>query len=141
MTAAESSRSAAGCVSALRQTATVAPNIARSMKKCQGWKPESARDGRRSVEVTELVIEALFERRVWRGRVGGAGGLRDPVPPGPAEGKHADEADAGGADRVRQEPRQSVEPLIQRRGEHFLTAPLRDEVLNDLVVGLAFARQ
>src|SRR5438045_1446332 len=101
-------------------TAVAQPSAA-STKNCQGWSPASAGSAASGlirtllVEVSELIVDALFERGVERRGGGRRVRLVRPL--------HRDEPDrdrAGGADQVREQPRQAAEALVERRAEHLL---------------------
>src|SRR5687768_2338129 len=134
-TAAVRSRSATGCVSRARTTATVAPSIASRMKKCQalkgaGWAAGTGRALARSVGVAELIIQPGLER----GRRGHDGRFGDGVAARPSKRRGTDHHDAKRPDTVRQQPGQPVEALVDGRREYFLTTVLRDVVVDDLIV-------
>src|SRR5579872_6773037 len=109
---------------ATKVTAVAQPSAA-STKNCQGW--------RLLVEVSELIVDALVERGVGRGRLG----RRIVVLARPLHRREADGDGARAADQIREEPREAVEALVDRRAEHFLAAVLLHEPLDDLVVVLA----
>src|SRR3954451_14017716 len=110
---------------AMNVTAVAQPSAART-KNCQGCRPASAASvisgfppspGWDLVEISELIVDALFERLVERRRGRRRVGLARPL--------HRDESDpdrAGRADQVGKQPRQPAEAPIDRRAEHLLAA-------------------
>src|SRR5204863_9973524 len=94
-------------------TAVAQPRAA-STKNCQGWRPASGFSRTFSVEVSELIVDALLEGRVDGDVVFWRVGLARPL--------HGGEAERRGprcAQQVRHQPRQAVEPLVDRRAEHI----------------------
>src|SRR5262249_49336072 len=91
-----------------------------------------------SVEVAELIVQAFVEggvdrrRRIRRRRF---------APARPSHGRQADHSDAAGPNQIGHEPREAVEPLIDRRRQRLLASELGDVVLDDLVVALALIDQ
>ena len=80
-----------------------------------------------SVEVAELIVEALVERGIGAARRRRPARLSRCRDQRTATKPTAD--GAAGADQVREQPRQAVEALVDRRAEQLLAAVLRDEVL------------
>src|SRR5476649_2325935 len=120
---------------AMNVTAVAQPSAA-STKNCQGCSPASVEPPVVSgfsrtllVEVSELIVDALFESGIERrGRRGGLVGLARPLDRGEAD---RDRAEC--ADQVREQPRQAAEAPVNRRAEHLFGAVLRDECLDDRV--------
>src|SRR5262245_7671559 len=111
---------------AMKVAAVAHPRAART-KNCQGL-----------IEVSELIVQAIFEFRiVERGRRG----RRRDRPARPPERRGADHDDAGRADEIREQPRHPAEALVDGRAEHLLAAVLRDERLDDLLAVLALVHQ
>src|SRR5690349_11207566 len=84
------------------------------------------------------MVEARCERRIGGGRRGIGRGCRAARPADRRAGYDENAAESRG---VREQPRETVEPAVDRLRQHFLTAVLVDEVLNDLVARLAGGRQ
>src|SRR5471030_2265472 len=112
-------------------TAVAQPSAART-KNCQGSRPPRSAWRRTLplslavsglgrtllVEVSELIVDALFERGVeWRGRGG-----RDVLLPRPFHCREADRDRTRRADQVREYPRQAAEAAVDRSAEHLLAA-------------------
>src|SRR5262245_53791287 len=118
-----------------RNTSAVAAARPASVNSCQGWKSaDPAGSALRSVEVSELIVEAIVEVGIdrdvaWCRR-------SQTVLTGRAHGEGAHRDQSSDPEDVRQQPRQTVEPLVERRAENLLAAVLRDERLDDLVVRL-----
>src|SRR5205823_2880180 len=117
-------------------TAVAHASAART-KNCQGWSDRSAgvSASRRtwSVEVAELIVEPLLDGGI---RSGGRR-RRFLLVTGPAHRGEADDEHPARAERVRHEPGQPVEALVDRGVENLLAAVLLDEDLHDLIVRLA----
>src|ERR1700683_1933773 len=137
ITAPLKTRSATGCVCLDTMTAAVAATIESSTYRCQGRNPVSVAGagGGELVEVLELMIESRFEggvacrRRRLAGRT-----LRTTRP---AHRRAADHQDAAQPRRIREEPGQAIEAAVDRLRQHFLATVFVDEMLDDLVPGLA----
>src|SRR5258708_3557540 len=110
-----------------RTTATVAASSDSNTKKCEAWKP--------SVEVSELIVQTLAQRRVVAGiaRNGRHMPRNRGVATRPADGDKTEERGARQPDAVRQQPRQNVESLVDRRRQRFLAPVLRHVVLVHLL--------
>src|SRR5262249_1856063 len=128
-------------------------------KNCQGWKvspdwwPTS--DGRRAlpgspppaagsgfsrallIEIPELIVKALVDRRIDRSFCLGCVGGRHVRSARPPLGREADNDDSGHADKIRKQPRESIEASIDGRAEKLLTAVEPREIRNDLITILA----
>src|SRR5262245_23570747 len=113
--------------------ATVAHANPARTKNCQACRPCSDRS-ERSVEVSELIVEAFVQLRVdWRGFR-----LRVTRVFGPPDGYEAHADDSGGAEEIREKPREAIESLVDRRHEEVLPAVFLDQAGDDRVV--VFAR-
>src|SRR5258708_21150919 len=118
-----------GALGRARTTATVAARSDSSTKKCDAWKP--------SVEVSELIVQPLAQRGVVAG--GARDGRHGPpgrgVATGPADGDETENRGARQPDAVRQQPREHVQPLVDRRRQRLLAAVLRHVVVVHLLAG------
>src|SRR5580765_6376046 len=99
------------CPRAMKVTAVAQPSAART-KNCQGWRPASAGAAAGSgvsrtllVEVSELIVDALFEGGVERRGLGRRLGLARPL-----HRREPDRDRAGCADQVRKQPRRRLKP-------------------------------
>src|SRR5688572_6822125 len=121
---------AAGVWPRERNTTTVAPINPASVNNCQGCS-----DSCRSVEVSELIVEAGVQCRVrrWAGR-GRGGGLTWTRP---AAGVDDDDGKSGAGQEVREQPRQTIEGGVLRDVSNVLPV-LADERGQNRVVVLAF---
>src|SRR5688572_29341364 len=103
---------AAGDWPRAKKTTTVAPSRPASVNSCQGWS-----DSGRSVEVSELIVQAGVQRGVRRGADSARHRGRTM---GPAPGVHHDDDEANTSERVRQQPREAVERRILGDFAHML---------------------
>src|SRR5262245_54161104 len=135
---------------AARYASAVAQPRPASTKNCQGRRPSSSFDGRRSsffvrtpppgsspakprtgglIEVPEFIVDPLVEIGIAAGNRRG----RVLAVPRPLDGGESDGDDAEPAHRVGHEPREAIEAAVERRAERLLAAVGRDEVLPDLI--------
>src|SRR6266705_2195693 len=122
-----------------RYTTTVAAARPASVKNCQGWSSDPGGRGPRSVEVSELIVQAFVQIRIDRGV--GPARRREPGLTRPPHGSEGDEPQPGDADRVREQPREAIEAFVHRRHQHFLAAELLDEGREHRVVILPFVQE
>src|SRR5262245_48634367 len=119
-----------------RKTTTVAPMRPASVKSCQAWS-----DSCRSVEISELIVQAGVQRRVRDGA--GAARCRHrtwSVMTRPASRIHDDHDETCAGQQIRQQPRQPVEPGVFGNIANELPV-LHDEGREDRVVRLSFVNQ
>src|SRR5580704_7594944 len=110
-----------------RNVTAVAHASAASTKNCQGCRLVA------SVEVAELIVEALLESRI-----SGARRIYSRVvTPRQPNGREAHDNGAAGANQIREEPRQAIESLVDRGTEDFLSAVFLDESCDDRIARLA----
>src|SRR5947209_8366897 len=121
---------------ATKTTAVAQPSPART-KNCHGCSGESAAIGPERlsgavalVEISELIVEPLVERRLDCGRRFAGGRL---VVLRPSHRYRAGDHCADRADGDGEQPRQSVEAFVDRHRQRLLAAVFVHVVLNDLV--------
>src|SRR6185295_5541029 len=132
---------AAGLPVGLGLLAVSTAGTLRAKKRSQMIADDGA-SGAESVQAAQLVLELVLQVGIGdRHRRAGRGGQRPGLPPGQPVGGVAERDRRGAAHRVRQQPGQPVEPLVDRRGQRDLAAVLLDEELDDVLAGLALRQQ
>src|SRR5262245_3598789 len=110
-------------------TAAVAPTSESRTKKCQGLKPSlPARSATAAasafpaeaeeplIEVAELIVQAGGQRRVVRRSIGGGLALRHRLAARPAQGDEGNPERTGRPGKIRDQPGETVEAFVDRRG-------------------------